>query len=49
MVVAAPAMAMITAGGAEWSGAEGIRTLDLGIANATLSQLSYRPSQWAVL
>ena len=25
------------------SGAEGIRTLDLSIANATLSQLSYRP------
>ena len=25
------------------NGAEGTRTLDLGIANATLSQLSYRP------
>jgi hypothetical protein len=28
-------------------GAEGDRTLDLRIANATLSQLSYRPTQGA--
>ena len=27
-----------------FSGAEGIRTPDLGIANAALSQLSYRPA-----
>ena len=29
-------------------GAEGDRTLDLRIANATLSQLSYRPRGWLV-
>ena len=29
------------------SGAEGARTLNLRIANATLSQLSYRPGQWS--
>ena len=29
--------------GAKIGGAEGDRTLDLRIANATLSQLSYRP------
>ncbi len=29
------------------SGAEGDRTLDLGIANAALSQLSYRPGMLA--
>ena len=32
-----------------WSGAEGDRTLDLRIANATLSQLSYRPTRRAIL
>src|ERR1700686_3067488 len=31
------------------SGAEGDRTLDLRIANATLSQLSYRPTRRAIL
>src|SRR5580693_1946828 len=30
-------------------GAEGDRTLDLRIANATLSQLSYRPTRRAIL
>jgi hypothetical protein len=33
----------------EYGGAEGDRTLDLCIANAALSQLSYRPSISAVL
>src|SRR5579863_367215 len=36
--------------GRVWIGAEGDRTLDLRIANATLSQLSYRPiSRRAIL
>ena len=32
--------------GGRWSGDEGIRTLDLRIANATLSQLSYVPDKF---
>ena len=31
------------------SGAEGDRTLNLSIANAALSQLSYRPGRWVIL
>src|SRR5271157_453372 len=30
------------------SGAEGDRTLNLSIANAALSQLSYRPGRWVI-
>jgi hypothetical protein len=33
----------------EYGGAEGDRTLDLRIANATLSQLSYRPTTRAAI
>ena len=29
-----------------FGGPEGIRTLGLGVANAALSQLSYRPTGW---
>jgi hypothetical protein len=35
--------------GGEIGGAEGDRTLDLRIANATLSQLSYRPTTRAAI
>src|SRR5271166_4805702 len=31
------------------NGAEGNRTLNLSIANAALSQLSYRPGRWVIL
>ena len=35
--------------GGGYGGAEGDRTLDLRIANATLSQLSYRPTTRAAI